>query len=98
MLTQALVSETLTSVANALTTSYVPRYLGYSHKTREEALANHIPAFTSTVLSSQPGALIGILDGTYLNIDSPTDYGLQRKTFSGQKKRNLVKSMMVRLI
>jgi len=87
MPTQALVSETLTSVANAVTASFVPNFLGYSHITRKQALAHHTPAFASTVLETQPGELIGVLDGTYLYIDSPTDYGLQRKTYSGQKKK-----------
>ena len=96
MPSQALVNETLTAVANALTSSFVPLHLGYDHITREDAISHHVPAFTSTVLETQPGELIGIMDGTYLYIDSPKDYGLQRKTYSGHKKRNLVKSMMVR--
>jgi len=98
MPSQALVSETLTAVANALTTNFVPNFLGYSHISREDAIANHIPAFTSSVLETRPDELIGILDGTYLYIDSPKDYVLQRKTYSGHKKRNLIKTMMVSLI
>ncbi|OXA47752.1 hypothetical protein Fcan01_17179 [Folsomia candida] len=39
--------------------------------------------------------LFPIFDGTYLYIDKPSDFELQKKTWSVQKNRNLVKPMMI---
>ena len=36
-----------------------------------------------------------ILDGTYIYIPKSTDHKLQRASYSGQKKRNLVKFMSI---
>lgn len=39
--------------------------------------------------------MITVVDGTYIFIEKPSDMELQRKTFSLQKNRNLVKPMMI---
>jgi len=92
---QSCVSKTISAVTEALTTYFVPKYLGFQHKTREELIRENVPRFTSKVLGAEPDQAVAILDGTYLYIDQPSDFGLQRKTFSSHKHRNLIKTMMV---
>jgi hypothetical protein len=36
-----------------------------------------------------------VMDGTYVYIDKPQDFTLQQLTYSGQKKRNLLKPFMI---
>ena len=92
------VSKTIAAVADALSTHFVPKYLGFKHKNREDLIRENVPRFTSKVLSADAGQAVAILDGTYLYIDQPSDFGLQRKTYSSHKYRNLIKTMMVSLL
>jgi len=94
MASQSCVSEAIESVAEALTANFVPKHLGFAHMSREKML-EHVPKFTSTVLETNPDQLVAVMDGTYLFIDRPSDFALQRKTYSTHKHRNLIKTMMV---
>ena len=89
------VSNTMSAVAETLTTHFVPKYLGFEHKTREELIEENVLTFTSKVLGADAGQAVVILDGTHLQIDQLLDFGVQRKIFSSQKHRNLIKTMIV---
>jgi len=97
MASQSCVSDAIDSVTEALTCCFVPKYLGFQHVTREKMM-DHVPNFTKTVLGTGPDELIAVLDGTYIFIDRPSDFALQRKTFSTHKHRNLLKTMMVSVL
>ena len=95
MASQSCVSEAIESVAEALTANFVPKYLGFGHMSRDK-MFEHVPKFTSTVFETSPEQLVTVMDRTYLFIDRPSDFALQRKTYSTHKHRNLIKTMMVR--
>ncbi len=93
--TQQVVSRTIDAVSVALHDNFVPEFLGYYHITREEALKKHSIKLTSTVLGQDESRLCLIADGTYNYIEKPSDFELQRKTFSAHKKRNLLKPLYI---
>lgn len=92
---QQVVSQAIDSVSIALTNNFVPKYLGYHHITREEALQKHSIKLTSNVLNKSEQCLCLIADGTYNYIEKPADHELQRKTFSAHKQRNLLKPLYI---
>ncbi len=93
--TQQVVSSTIDAVSSALDEFFVPKYLGYYHITREEALQKHSIKLTSKVLGQSEDRLCLIADCTYNYIEKPSDFKLQRKTFSLHKKRNLLKPLYI---
>lgn len=93
--TQQIVSSTIDTVSATLDEHFVPKNLGYYHITREEALERHSVRLTSKVLGQAESRLCLIADCTYNYIEKPSDFELQRKTFSLHKKRNLLKPLYV---
>lgn len=88
------VSDTINSVSKALEKLFVPNFLGFQQMTRDQAIQDHGRKIFKTIYEAPPDTMFPIFDGTYLYIDKPGDFELQKKTWSGQKKRNLVKPMM----
>jgi hypothetical protein len=95
--TQPVVSTTVRSVASVLTATFVPYNLGIdpiNHITREDAQKHNIPFFNG--MFKKPATSMGLIcDGTYIYIEKPSDFELQRLTYSGHKYRNLLKVMIV---
>lgn len=85
------VSRVFHAVLEALSKTVVPKYLGAGHMTRAEAI-NHNTTFTKCFYGDK---VTLILDGTYIYIPKSSDHKLQRSSYSGQKKRNLVKFMSI---
>lgn len=90
---QQVVSKTIDTVSAILVQEFVPKHLGYLHISREEALEKHSIKLTSKVLEQPESRVCLIADCTYLYIEKPSDFVLQRKTFSPHKKRNLLKPL-----
>lgn len=89
------VSDTINSVSKALEKIFVPKFLGFQHMSRDQAIAEHGRKLFKTLFETPDDTLFPIFDGTYLYIDKPSDFQLQKMTWSEQKKRNLVKPMMI---
>ena len=85
------VRRTFYAVLSALSKTMSPKFLGTKHMTRTEALT-HNTEFTKTFYGDK---VTLILDGTYIYIQKSSDHKLQRCSYSGQKKRNLIKFMSV---
>ena len=85
------VSRTFHIVLEALSKTVVPKYLGTKHMTRAEAVTHNI-TFTKCFCGDKVTLSLG---GTYIYIPKSSDHKLQRSSYSGQKKRNLVKFMSV---
>ncbi|XP_035702689.1 uncharacterized protein LOC118434065 [Folsomia candida] len=93
---QSCVSETIEAVATALDNHFVKKYLGFEHLSREAALRDHSrPIYSKLFKEEDPTKLFLIMDGTYIYIEKPADFQLQKLTYSGQKKRNLIKPFMI---
>lgn len=89
-------SETIDAVATALDNNFVKKYLGFEHLSREQAVRDHSrPIYSKLFKEDDPTKLFLIMDGTYVYIEKPADFHLQKLTYSGQKKRNLVKPFMI---
>ena len=86
-MSKSSVSREFHTVLQAMHNIVVPKNLGAKHITRSEALC-HNTSFTSCFYGNKVTVL---LDGTYLYIPKSTDHKLQRLSFSGQNKGNLVK-------
>ncbi|OXA43866.1 hypothetical protein Fcan01_21665 [Folsomia candida] len=93
--TQQVVSRTIDKVSLILEREFVPKYLGYYHITREEALEKHSRSMSSRAIGQPLDHICIVIDCTYIYIEKPTDFTLQRKTFSLHKKRNLIKPMLI---
>lgn len=93
--TQQVVSSTIAAVSAALEEHFVPKHLGYYHITREDALQKHSIKLTSKVLNQPEDRLCLIADCTYNYIEKPSDFELQRKTYSLHKHRNLLKPLYI---
>ncbi|OXA52003.1 hypothetical protein Fcan01_13830 [Folsomia candida] len=93
---QQRVSETITRVAEVLDREFVPYNLGCGemHLNREMA-ESHDSEFYHRILDTPPKSLHVTCDATYLNIQKPSNFEVQRKTFSLHKFRNLVKPMLI---
>lgn len=87
------VSEACDAIQYALLNYFVPRFLGLGHLNRSELLSHHTSY--SRIFFGEGACLIW--DGTYLYINKSSDHLLQKQTYSGQKKRHLVKMMSITL-
>ncbi|CAF4293350.1 unnamed protein product, partial [Rotaria sp. Silwood2] len=87
------VSKACDGIQHALLTHFVPRFLGLGHLNRSTLLSHH----TSYSKIFFGGGACLIWDGTYLYINKSSDHLLQKQTYSGQKKRHLVKMMSITL-
>lgn len=76
---------------NAMSTDFVPNHLGFEHLNRQQLLDRY--THTSKLLFGDNAVLIW--DGTYLYTQKSGNYDFQRKSYSMQKHRCLVKPMMV---
>lgn len=94
-LPQPKVSTTIKRVAKLLDENFVPLNLGYKHLSRDEFLKSQDSEFARRLLRVPPGSIILVLDGTYIYTQKSVDHYVQKKTFSMQKGRNLLKVMMV---
>ncbi|CAF1384160.1 unnamed protein product [Didymodactylos carnosus] len=82
-------ADAFDSVRQCLVENFVPRHLGVQHLTREDAKKQN----TSFSKEFFGGNVTVIWDGTYLYIGKSSSYLINRKTYSGQKHRHLVKFM-----
>lgn len=76
--------------------TFLPENLGLEHIPREAALREHSRAiYYQLFQEDDKKKMFLIMDGTYIYINKPTDFDLQKSTYSGQKLRNLLKPFMV---
>jgi hypothetical protein len=73
---------------------FVEHNLGVEHLTRDEWLSHNTTQVTELFLKND-NQLVLIADGTYCFIQKSSNNEFQRKTYSGQKKRHLVKPFVV---
>ena len=88
------VQKCCTQVRDSLTMCFVPHNLGAASKTREDFLKNNTE-LAKHLLEINSEQLILIADGTYLYCQKSFNNSIQRKTYSGQKKRHLVKPFLI---
>ena len=79
----------------SLMSNFVPKYLGLSHIERSKVCEDHTTDFAMVLLAdSKTDVATAVADGTYIFRKSG-DYSFQRRSYSVQKGRPLVKPMML---
>ena len=86
-----VVSRALQSVSGSLEEHFVPRHLGVGHISRSDAMT-HMTTFSNLFFDLK---LTTVWDGTYYYIQKSSQYEFSRKSWSGQKKRPLLKFMSI---
>jgi hypothetical protein len=81
-------------VRRALLKDFVPKNLGAAHLQREEWI-NHNTVIFNELFANNNDQLAIIADGTYCYCQKSNNNTFQRKTFSMQKKRHLVKPFVI---
>lgn len=90
------VRRAITSARKELSLNFTPKYIGFTHITREEILNHHTRPLAQELFGNivdQPAILI--LDGTYVYIQKSNNFSFQRRTYSMHKNRPLVKPMII---
>lgn len=78
----------------AVKNNFLPKYLGFNSIDRIKA-KNHITNIARKLFCNNSEQIITIWDATYIYIQKSSNYQFQRKSFSVQKKRQLIKPMMI---
>lgn len=91
---QSDISRYLQQVRDALSDKFVAKNLGAKHLKREEWL-NHRSVIAKNLFDLGNDQLALIADGTYCYCQKSSNNNFQRKTYSEQKKRHLVKPMVI---
>lgn len=94
-LPQRRVSKTLKRVSYLLEKEFAEKHLGFSHKTREQFIEENDAEFARRLHEVPENALIFVLDGTYIYVQQTGNHAGQRKLYSMQKGRPLLKVMVV---
>lgn len=81
-------------VRNSLSKDFTPKYLGASHLNREEWIS-HNSTIVNHLFTDNDQQLAIIADGTYCYCQKSTNNYFQRKSYSMQKKRHLIKPFVI---
>ncbi|CAF1529916.1 unnamed protein product [Adineta steineri] len=82
------ISLHFTKIFTSLLNDFVPKYIGYTAFTRKD-----VKRKTPELFKKLFPNVVGIIDGTYFYCQKAECFEIQRKTWSEQKKRNLVEAM-----
>ena len=88
------VSAICQQIRDVLVKTFVPENLGEHHLSRSEFL-KHNTQISDRLLNLESSKLAVIADGTYCYIQKSSNFYFQRVTYSGQKKRHLVKPFVI---
>ena len=88
------ISEYCDQARDALKKDFVPQYLGANHRTRDQFLDKNT-IIAETLFDMEKSQLCLIADGTYIYCQKSSNNKVQRKLWSGHKKRPLIKPFMV---
>lgn len=69
--------------------------LGFKHLTRDTVIQKQQRPLAKELFCPSDEKAILVLDGTYIYVQKSTDFAFQRRSFSMQKHRHLVKPMMI---
>jgi len=93
-LTRLQVRRCVKTARKALYSNFVPSYLGTTANSKAFLLEEQ-SKLAAEVLGCEENELLIVMDGTYFYIQKSSNYTFQRLSYSGQKKRNFIKPMIV---
>jgi predicted XRE-type DNA-binding protein len=86
---KSTVNRYFKTALSKITTSYTNEYFGIRKMSRNQARSCSTDAFQAAFPK-----VIAIWDGTYFYVEKSADFEVQKKSYSGQKNRNLLKEMV----
>ena len=92
-LARATAEEWMEAARSAIRRDFVPKYLD-SCWTRNKIIENNSAMACALFSGGQNNRAITIWDGTYRDIQRSANYGFQRKSYSGHKKKPLYKPLL----
>lgn len=87
------IQRLINNARKALENHFVPINLGFS-RIDHDFLVDHTTEMARDLYCSDLNNAVVIWDSTYIFIEKSANYAFQRKTYSGQKKRHLLKPML----
>lgn len=93
-LSRTTTSSYIAIVRIALLNDFVPQHLGFSNFTRQQLIDNSTELAQMLYCDNTADKLVTVWDGTYIYCNKSHNQQLQKKTYSCQKMRNLVKPMI----
>ncbi|CAF1257807.1 unnamed protein product [Rotaria sordida] len=89
------VSRTLSIVREALSSEFVPQYLGFQSISRQDVINIYSSPLATRLLSEDMNTVVLVADGTYLYLQKSRNNEFQRHTYNLHKHRSLVKPMLI---
>lgn len=86
------VKKYINAARTSLLCDIVPKHLGFENLSREFLIQNTTEM--AKLLCNTDDTLVTIWDGSYVYCNKSLNHELQRRTYSGQKCRNLIKPMV----
>ena len=89
-------SKAIHADRSALTTDFVPKYLGFGHITHKDIIESHTSTFAKVLFGGdKEDTTVCVADGNCIYIEKSSNYSFQRRSFTVHKGRPLVKPMML---
>ena len=88
------ISNICSQVRNSMLKDFVPKYLGANRFSRQEWLY-HNTDMVKTLFDLRDDQIVFIADGTYCYCQKSSNNMVQRKLYSGYKKRPLIKPFVI---
>lgn len=88
------VQRLINKIRPILKQDFVPQYMNFV-RSREELIQHNTAMSNSLMDPENLQKIMLVCDGTYIYIQKSQNYMHQKKTFSGQKKRNFIKVMNI---
>ncbi|XP_062568569.1 uncharacterized protein LOC134230745 [Saccostrea cucullata] len=79
----------------AVSIYFVPNHLGFNHISRDTVIHDHTRPLAKELFSPTLNQAILVLDGTYIYVQKSSQFSFQRRSYSLQKQRHLLKPMMI---
>lgn len=93
-ISKSTLERKLAIARQCLTNNFVPRHLGINHMSREELVSRNL-SIPVHVFGGDQETAIFVFDGTYLYVQTSSNFLFQRITYSLHKFRNLVKPFLI---
>lgn len=91
--TRQSTSMVIATVRKSLMLRFAPENVGINSINRQDFIERHVTAFANQLYNPEPEQQKAIIfcDGSYLEVQKPTNFQAQRMSYSSQKHYNLVK-------
>ncbi|XP_061190072.1 uncharacterized protein LOC133197912 [Saccostrea echinata] len=94
-MTKPQIRRAVSTMRQAISINFVPNHLGFNHINRDTVIHEHTRPLAKELFSPTLNQAILVLDGTYIYVQKSSQFSFQRRSYSMQKQRHLLKPMMI---